>query len=193
MAASPEYPSPFDPKRRGWFVVLGIAPGLGAVGYCVLDIDAHGVGHCLDYDVLMGNRAAQLDRANADLSLAVNVAQLISRFRVHRMIIEVLCERHYPFALAIGPAALSREPPLYVSAARSALADMARVFGLHVVDVSKQSLRRAFPGEKLPGLVQERLASPIGSNDRRVLRAAGAALVAAHEVRSEKLSLPAGV
>ena len=172
-------------------MVLGIAPGLGAVGYCVLDIDARGVGHCLDYDVLMGNRAAQLGRANADLSLAT-IAQLVHRFRVHRMIIEVVCERHYPCVLAIGPAAVSREPPLYISAARSALGDMAAFFGLRLVEVSKHDLRSAFPGEKLPGLVQDRLAAPIGSNDRRVLRAAGAALVAASEVRSEKMSLPAG-
>jgi hypothetical protein len=191
MVASPAFtPSPFDPKRRGWFVVLGIAPGLSAVGYCVLDIDARGVGHCLDYDVLMGNRAAQLGRANADLSLAT-LAQLIHRFRVHRMIIEVVCERHYPCVLAIGPAALSREPPEFIVAARKALTDMAGFFGLRVVDVTKHALRETFPGEKLPGLVQDRLAAPIGSRDRRVLRAAGAALVAASEVRAEKMCLPA--
>jgi len=180
--------SPFDPKRRGWFVVLGLSPGLSSVGYCVLDIDSGGIGHCLDYDILMGNRAAQLSRASADLTLA-NIAQLIRRFRIHRRIIEVLCERHYPYALAIGPG-VRREPEDHVDAARRALVDMAGFFGIRIIDVSKSELRATFPGEKLHLMVQERLATPIGSRDKRILRAAGSALVAASGLRSANLSLP---
>lgn len=174
--------SPFDPRRNGWFVVLGIAPGLSAVGYCVLDIDAQGLAHCLDYDVWSGNRTAQLDRANANLSTAT-IAQLIRRFHCHALLVDVLFERHYPLVLSIGPPATSKEPDKHVRAASKALKDMARPFGIRVHTFTKDQLRDAFPGEKLRTLVQDRLASPIGSKDRRVLRAAGAALAAANEVR----------
>jgi len=166
-------------------VVLGVAPGLNAVGYCVIDVDTDGMSHCLDYDVLMGNRAAQLERAGADLSLA-NLAQLVLRFRVHAKIIGVLFERHYPAVLAIGPAALTKEPPEHIRASRSALVGMATLFGVRVIDVTQADMKTAFPTEKkLHSIVLDHLATPIESRDRRVLRAAGSALAAAQQVRAE--------
>lgn len=179
--------SSFDPRRNPWFVVLGIAPGLTAVGYCVLQVDENsGIVHCLDYDVLMGNRAAQLDRANANLATAT-IAQLVQRFHAHALILSVVFERHYPLVLAIGPAATTKEPDKHIRAARQALKDMAKLFGIRVITISKEQLKDAFPGEKLRSVVQDRIATPIGSRDRRVLRAAGAALAAANEVRSLSL------
>jgi hypothetical protein len=164
---------------------------LSAVGYAVLEFDAQGLGNCLDWDVWGGNRTAQLDRARANLTTAT-VVQLIKRFHVHALLVNVLFERHYPLILSIGPPALTKEPDKHVRAAAKALQDMARPCGIRVFTYSKDELRDAFPGEKLRSIVQERLVDPIGSRDRRVLRAAGAALAAANEVRLERASTATG-
>jgi len=179
-ASSVATQSPFDRSRSGWFFVVGISPGLSAVGYCVLDVDAAGRAHCLTYDVLTGNRAAQLERAGIDISIA-NVVQLATRFRIHSRILNVVLERYYPCVVAIGPAAINKEPPKFVEAAVSALHETALLFGLKVVTVSEAELHDRYPKERLPTLVQSRIETPI--RDRRVLRAAAAGLAAAESVR----------
>lgn len=186
MRASSAAQSVFDPQRRGWFFVIGVSPGLSAVGYCVLDVDPQGMAHCLDFEVLTGNRAAQLERAGIDIALAT-AAQLVSRFQIHSKILNVVLERYYPCVIAVGPAALSREPPAFIEAAVTALQSSASLFGLQVKFVDQDQLRDAFPGERLAAAVQSRLSTPIGSRDKRVLRAAAAGLAAAQEVRTESL------
>lgn len=176
-------PSPFADHREGWFVSLGVSPGLSAVGYSVLDFEPNGRAHSLDHDVFMGNRGAQLERARASLDVAT-VAQLMDRFRVHRKLLEVLCERHYPLVIAIGPQAVKRESDKQIKAACTAIGLMAGFFGIQVVYAPLDKIKAAFPREKLPQLVAKRLVGSLGSRDTRIVRAAAAAIYGATEVRS---------
>jgi hypothetical protein len=161
-------------------IVLGVAPGLTTASFAVLAFSQKYPPRVLDYDVLIGTRPSQLRKLGIpELEFISSAVELAKRFKVHRMVIEVICERHTPCLVAVGPAAKTKEPDPHVAGARMALHAMAALFDLPVYDVSEQELKGAFRGEKLQTAVQRRLVSPIGSSDRRVMIAAASAMVAA--------------
>jgi Holliday junction resolvasome RuvABC endonuclease subunit len=171
-------------------VVLGVAPGLTSASFAVLAFSANNAPQVLDYDVLIGTRPSQLAKLGIPaLELLSNITELAKRFKVHRLVIEVIVERHTPCLIALAPAARSKEPSAHVAGARMAVRSMAALFDLPVFDVTKEKINRVFQGEKLLTAVQRRLYVPIGSSDRRVMLAAGAALVAA-TIASPRYSLP---
>jgi hypothetical protein len=172
-------------------IVLGVAPGISSASFAVLAFSQAEPPRVVDYDVLIGTRPSQLRKLGIpEVDLISNVVDLAKRFKVHRLVIEVICERHMPCMVAVGPAAKSKEPYPHVAGARMALHAMAALFELPVCDVSKEALHGAFRGEKLLTAVQRRLACPIGSSDRRVMLAAAAAMVAVSIAQNNYPNLP---
>lgn len=95
-------------------IVLGIAPGVRQLAYCVLHYSDPGeLPRVPDFgaDLLKGIRTHGTK----------TLFDLQKKARIHVKILDVILERFPPLIIAVGPAAISTEPELHVEAARLVL------------------------------------------------------------------------
>ena len=160
-------------------VVLGIAPGLGALAYSALgwsprrpdDLDA------LDSDVIHAGR-------RLDVADALAIARRVS---AHHMVLDVVLARHPPAVIAIGPQINRRELPEHVAAMRVLLKGIAWGPSLPLYDFGdRKDLLEALDAKQkgLAFVVEQRLNGALGSRDRRIVLATGAALAAINTARA---------
>lgn len=167
---------------------LGITPGLSSVGYCFLAFEPAGRILTVDWDVLIGTRPSQRKKLGIpEPTPQSSPSELMKRFRVHGYLLEVLMERHTPVVVAIGPPSRSREPAVFWQAAAAGIEILGDTLGVPVHRIDKPAINRTFPGAHFARDIQEHLADPITSTDRRVLLAAASAYVA-FELERPKLA-----
>lgn len=93
-------------------IVLGIAPGLQNLGYCVVSCDANReLPHALYWELLKG----------IWMRGATAPAELQKKAKAHRLVLDIVLERWQPMLIAVGPPALTKEPKLQVEATRFVL------------------------------------------------------------------------
>ena len=134
-------------------IIIGVAPGLKALTYSVLDIEPPLPAVVIDKDVLLGPKLPGRDDAGF-LKALVGISK---KAYVHHLILEVIFERFLvPFgrapkpraALAIGPACSSREPPEHVAAVRVMLTHLAHRFSLPVTSLDETQMQAALKPRK---------------------------------------------
>lgn len=158
-------------------IILGIAPGLGALAYSVLEANGHRELLPLDSDVLHAGR--RLDAATA--------WEIAKRCRAHHLLLDVILRRHPPAILALGPRLDRREPDEHVAAVRLLIHALGTGLNVPLYDYAERSdLLEALGanGRGLSGLVRAQLGDGISSKDRRIVLASGAALAAVREFRN---------
>src|SRR5882724_10195824 len=132
-------------------IVIGIAPGLKALTYAVLEFSplVTDLSEVLDKDVLLGPKLAGRDDEAGFLNGLVDLAK---KAYVHHLILDVVLERALvPFgraakpwgALAIGPPCNPKEPPEHVAAVRVMLSHLASRFQIPVAQVDESRMRAA--------------------------------------------------
>lgn len=92
-------------------IVVGIAPGVRNLAYCVLHYKEGELPRVPKYgaDVLKGVKPAG------------NAERLREKVSIHMKVFEVVLERFPPTVIAIGPPAVKSEPRLYIESARFVL------------------------------------------------------------------------
>ena len=92
-------------------IIVGIAPGLRHLSYCVLSFRDEGPGEQIDSDILKTGRGA------------IGLDEWIwrSKVSVHCKLLEIVFERASPAIVAVGPQLDPHESPLQVSVARLVL------------------------------------------------------------------------
>lgn len=154
-------------------IILGIAPGLRALAYSVVDM-SRPVPSRIDEDVLLGGRLAPM-------------ADLAKKAFVHAMILGVVFERDPPVAVAIGPACNPKEPPEHLAAVRVMLTQLARAAGVRVEDITEPRMNELLvpePRESLGKLVNRHFRAERVSSDRRLVLASAIALSGGYQLRS---------
>jgi hypothetical protein len=163
-------------------IVIGVAPGLKALSYSVIDL-APAIPVIIDKDVLLGPRIKE------------GLVDLVKKAYVHYLILDVVFERELepigrdprPKAvLAIGPACNPKEPVEHVSAVRLMLTTLTNKFKVPVVQVDEPELKRALqpaPRESWLRVSNRLLSEPLDTDEHKIVMAvvvglAGAALYA---------------
>lgn len=157
-------------------IILGIAPGLGALAYSVLESVDGQAPEPLDSDVLHAGR--RLDGATA--------LEIARRCRAHHLLLDVILRRHPPAIVATGPQLDKKEAPEQVAAVRLLIVGVASAMNVPHYDYSnRDTLLHALGanGRGLSGIVRRELGEGISSKDRRIVLASGAALAATAEHR----------
>lgn len=94
-------------------IVIGVAPGVRNLAYCVLSYNGEGLPRVPGFgaDLLKGIR----------LNAASTFSDLQRKANVHLKVLSVVFERFPPVVIAVGPQAVPRENELQVQAARLVL------------------------------------------------------------------------
>lgn len=146
-------------------IVLGVAPGLRALSYCVLSFhDEAEKADIVDCDVLLNGRAPKPQ----------NMWDATKRGRVHNLILGVVCERHTPAVVALGPPLVSGETSEHVSAVRMTIRLLAGGFGIPVYEFrARQDVQRRLHccDRALAKGVEDYVDAKATSQDRRVVLA----------------------
>lgn len=153
-------------------IVFSVAPGVRHLGYVVLEYNGNGSCHPLDSDILSGKRLVEGKP---------NPGQLRRKFGAHQLIISTVWERYLPVVLALGPPADPNESPLNAELARVVIAEIGRIMGVEVVNVTESELSDAFAlerGRSLKSVVGHALSQPLGSRNRGLTYAAAAGIYA---------------
>lgn len=146
--------------------VIGVAPGLNALAYAV--IEAGDATLCVDHDVLHAR----------PLSVE-SIRNPYKRSRIHQMVLGVVAERYPPALLVVGPVADPKEEPDHVQASRDVLAAMAVHFRVPIETIDSREAVLAAHGTGIRSMgrsVNRCLDEPLDSRDRRIVLAAAAAL-----------------
>jgi hypothetical protein len=161
-------------------IVIGVAPGLKALTYSVLEFQPELPATCIDKDVLLGPKLPGKDDEPGFLKGLVDIAK---KAYVHHLILEVVFERALvPFgrapkpraALAIGPPCNPREPSQHVDAVRVMLSTLAHRFSLPVTGVSESQMQLALsasPHESWLRVSNRRLDLPLDTKDPKLVLA----------------------
>lgn len=123
-------------------IIIGVAPGLKALTYAILEFDRSTPPVLLDEDVLLGPK---LPGRDDEAGFLKGLVELTKKAYVHHLILEVVFERVLvPFgrakkpwaALAIGPPSNPKEPPEHVAAVSLMLTHLARRFQIPTAPVT---------------------------------------------------------
>lgn len=151
-------------------ISLGVAPGLSALAYSVVQFtNGSSLGRPVDSDVLHAARGIT----------AQSAWEVAKRCRAHHLILDVITERHAPAVVGIGPPLNPAEAPEHVAAARLLVTALAAALRLPVVSVLETEALLAALGSSertLNRAVSRELSVPLGSRDRRIVLATGAAI-----------------
>jgi hypothetical protein len=165
-------------------IVIGVAPGLKALSYAVINASGE-VPWVIDKDVLLGPR------------LKEGVVDFVKKAYVHYLILDVIFERELetfgksprPTAvLAIGPACNPKEHPEHVQAVRTMLKTLAGKSRIPVVMVDDAGLARALspaPRESWLRVANARLQEKLDTDDRKIVLAVVVGLAGAALYRKE--------
>lgn len=147
-------------------IVIGIAPGLKSLSYSVIDFSGpRPVG--IDQETLPGPRVGS------------GIVDLAKKAYVHRLVLDVVFSREPPAILAIGPPCNPKEPPEYVAAVGAVLAQLARAFRAQVLPVDWAQMEHTLVPARRESwfrVVNRKLASPLPSDDRKIVLAVATAL-----------------
>lgn len=172
-------------------IVIGVAPGLKALTYSVLEFQPELPAVVVDKDVLLGPKLPGRDDEPGFLKGLVDIAK---KAYVHHLILEVVFERALvPFgrapkpkaALAIGPPCNPREPPEHVAAVRVMLTHLAQRFSLPVTQIGEPRMQRtlsASPHESWIRVSNRRLDIPLDTKDPKLVLAVAVALTLGTEL-----------
>lgn len=131
-------------------IVLGIAPGLQNLGYCIVSYKDDGSLPKARYRELL--KGIWMRGATAP-------AELQKKAKAHRMVLDIVLERWQPVLIAVGPPALPKEPAIQVDAARFVL----RVFFSELIGAG-------LPMRYIEWQTKEEIAAVLGLDEwRRVL------------------------
>lgn len=148
--------------------LIGVAPGLNALAYSVLELAPGSRPRSVDHDVLHARPLSPESFTNP-----------YKRGRIHQMVLGVVAERYPPSLLVIGPVLDPREEPAHVQASRDVLAKMAEHFRMALVSLDTRDAITAVlqsEGKSLGRAVNQLLDEPLDSRDRRIVLATAAGL-----------------
>lgn len=159
----------------GGMVILGVAPGIRTLSYCVL-ARTNGVWEIVDFDTLRGAGVA------ATVLAVIGARDLLRSFRVHSLILSVILERHLPTVIVVGAPADSGEDRRFVDAATEALKEMGDEAGIDLLEVSDmESMCAALGCQTIRGL-RKAIRSSVGielhTRDMKIVLATAAAATA---------------
>lgn len=167
-------------------IVVGVAPGLKALTYSVLEIRANRPAVVIDKDVLLGPKLPGRDDEAGFLKALVDLGK---KAYVHHLIMEVVLERALvpvgsravrPRGLVvIGPACNPKEPPEHVAAVRVMLRALVGKFSVPVGDVDEpqmQALLEPSPRESWLRVANRSIEEPLDTDDRKIVLAVAIAL-----------------
>lgn len=166
-------------------IVIGIAPGLKALTYSVLEFSRTAPTLVLDKDVLLGPK---LPGRDDEAGFLKGLVGLTKKAYVHHLILEVIFERVLvPFgsakkpwaALAIGPPCNPKEPPEHVAAVRVMLTHLAHRFQVPVAHVDESRMQEALlptARESWLRVVNRSINEPLDTQDRKTVLAVAVAL-----------------
>jgi hypothetical protein len=129
-------------------IVLSIAPGIRALAWAIVQFR----GRSMSGELV----ASDVEHHGNKSDLVGGFADLLSRARVHWLILSVLLDRHAPGVLVIGEPFSKREPPEHVEAMRCLLRSLFLSVGIPVVE---------FDG-------RDEVLSVLGTNQRTMVLAA---------------------
>lgn len=158
-------------------IALGIAPGLRALGYAVLQANGAPRAELLDSDVLHAGRGITVQNA-------IDVAR---RVHAHRLVLDVVLARNPPGIVVLAPQADLAEPPEHIALVRLGLMALGQAFQVRILDLHNPAdLYEALGIESSKGIAPTLRASVRGPTavprDRRVLLATAAAVAGWREV-----------
>ncbi len=166
-------------------IVIGVAPGLKALTYAVLEFSRTGPPVVLDKDVLLGPK---LPGRDDEAGFLKGLVELTKKAYVHHLILEVVFERVLvPFgrakkpwaALAIGPACNPKEPPEHVHAVSLMLTHLARRFQIPTTPVTESRMQEILlPAhrESWFRVCNRSIAEPLDTEDKKSVLAVAVAL-----------------
>ena len=150
-------------------IALGVAPGLAALSYAVLEHRDGVPPFLVDADVLHGARGITADEA----------WQILRRTRVHHLLLETIVERYVPAVVVVGPPLRIDEPASHVLAVRTVIGALARGIGVPCVEFYSHPdlLERLDTNARgLPALVRQKVPNFGQVRDKRLVLATGCAL-----------------
>ncbi len=167
-------------------IVIGVAPGLKALTYAVLEFQPPLPAVVVDKDVMLGPKLPGRDDEAGFLKGLVDLAK---KAYVHHLVLEVILERALePFrkgeprpraVLAIGPACNPREPPEHVQAVRVMLTHLAARFTLptlHIQEAQMQKMLQAKPSEGWIRVSNRYIDMPLDTKDPKLVLSVAVAL-----------------
>lgn len=162
-------------------IVVGISPGLGALAYSALGWSPRSPDSldALDSDIIHAGR--QLKAGSA--------LQIARRCRAHHLMLDVVFGRYPPAIVAIGPQLNRRELPEHVAAIRVLIQGISMALTIPLYDFGdRKDLLDALDAKQkgLAWAVDQKLNGSLGSRDRRIVLATGAALAAINTSRREE-------
>lgn len=160
-------------------IALGITPGLHALGYSVLQFNGAPKAALLDSDTLHAGRGVTPRDA----------IEIARRCRAHRLVLDVVLDRHPPGIVVLGPSADPKERTEHVGLIRLGLMTIGTACGIQVLDMGDPDELYAALGIDGPKGVAGKLRTYIDgphavSRDRRVTTATASALAGALFVRA---------
>lgn len=155
-------------------IVIGIAPGLKALSYSVINT-AQAPYEIIDKDVLLGPR----------VSLADGLVNLGKKAYAHELVLGVVFERHIdpnrklrpPVVLALGPPCNPKEDlerPTHVMAVRLMITALCGRFGLPLVTVTEPQILAALSParrESWQSAASRQLSIPLDTGERKLVLA----------------------
>ncbi len=167
-------------------IVIGVAPGLKALTYSVLEIRQNAPPTVLDKDVLLGPKLPGRDDEAGFLKALVGLSK---KAYVHHLIMEVVLERALvPVGhriqkprglLVIGPACNPKEPPEHVLAVRVMLRALAGQFTVPVEDVGEADMQQILEPSKRESwfsVANRTIDEPLDTDDRKIVLAVAISL-----------------
>ncbi|HMG13070.1 MAG TPA: hypothetical protein VK571_07840 [Gemmatimonadaceae bacterium] len=180
-------------------IVIGVAPGLKALTYSVLEIRPSVRPTVIDKDVLLGPK---LPGRDDEMGFLKGLVELGKKAYVHHLIMEVVLERALvPVGhciarprglLVIGPACNPKEPPEHVMAVRVMLRALAGQFGTPSEDMNEaqmQALLEPTPRESWFRVANRTIDEPLDTDDRKIVLAVAVSLAGGLRARREGRAL----
>lgn len=167
-------------------IVIGVAPGLKALTYSVLEIRQSGPAVVLDKDTLLGPKLpgredeAGFFKSLVDLSKKAYAHHLVMSVVLERALIPIGHRSVRPRGLVvIGPACNPKEPPEHVAAVSVMLQALASTFGArvdHVDEAQMQALLEPSPRESWLRVANRSIEEPLDTDDRKIVMAVAISL-----------------
>lgn len=162
-------------------IVVGVAPGLKALTYSVLEIRPNQPPTVVDKDVLLGPK---LPGRDDEAGFLKGLVELSKKAYVHHLIMEVVLERALvPVGhriakprglLVLGPPCNPKEPLEHVLGVRVMLRALASKFALPVTDMDEDEMRQILAPHKREGwfsVANRTIDEPLDTDDRKIVLA----------------------
>jgi len=177
-------------------IVIGVAPGLKALTYAVLEFSRDAPTMVLDKDVLLGPK---LPGRDDEAGFLRGLVELTKKAYVHHLILEVVFERilvpsgraKKPWAaLAIGPPCNPKEPPEHVKAVSLMLTHLGRRFQIPTVEMDElrmQEILEPAHRESWLRVCNRSISEPLDTEDKKSVLAVAVALTGGVIFKEEQL------